>query len=123
MKLLDGLAAAVAARHSRANAVTASIDRMDFLKPVYVGDLLVLKAAVNCVGETSMEIGVRIEAENMRTGVVTHTAPCQLTFVALGEDGKPEIVPDIIPETEEEKRRYEEAIQRRNERLEAQKAE
>jgi acyl-CoA hydrolase len=119
MKLLDGLAAAVATRHSRSNVVTASIDRMDFLKPVYIGDLLVLNATINCVGESSMEVGVRIDAENMLTGEVRHTGTCQTTFVALDENGKPKVVPNIVPETDEEKRRYEEAMERRKERLAA----
>ena len=117
MKLMDSLAAAVAERHCRKNTVTASIDRMDFFKPVYIGNLLILRASVNYTGTTSMEIGVRIEAENLRTGTVAHTGSSYLTFVALDENGKPVLIPEIVPETEEEKRRYLEGMRRRQERL------
>ena len=117
MKLMDALAAAVAERHCRTNTVTASIDRMDFFKPVYIGDLLNLKASVNYTGLTSLEIGVRIEAENLRTGNVAHTGSSYLTFVALDESGKPTPVPEIIPQTQVEKRRYVEAEHRKEDRL------
>ena len=113
MKYVDAVAAAVAERHCRTNTVTASIDRMDFFKPVYIGDLLTLKASVNCTGETSLEIGVRIESENLRTGEFVHTGSSYLTYVALDRDGKPTIVPEIVPETEAERRRYNEALERR----------
>lgn len=106
MRYVDGLAGAVAERHSRTNSVTASIDRMDFFKPVYVGDMLTLKASVNFTRRTSMEIGVRIESENLGTGEVTHTGSSYLTYVALDRDGKPTTVPMIVPESENEKRRY-----------------
>lgn len=117
MRDVDGVAAAVAERHCRTNTVTASIDRMDFIKPVYVGNLLTIKASINCVGETSMEIGVRIEAENLATGQVVHTGSCYLTYVALDRDGKPTVVPDVELETEDERRRYSEAQERRKIRL------
>lgn len=117
MKYVDAVAAAVAERHCRTNTVTASIDRMDFFKPVYIGDLLTLKASVNCTGETSLEIGVRIESENLRTGEFVHTGSSYLTYVALDRDGKPTIVPEIVPETEAERRRYNEALERRKIRL------
>lgn len=113
MKYMDEAAAIAAFRHARRNVVTASIDRMDFISPVYVGDLLVLKAAVNYVGRTSMEIGVRIEAENLKTGEVTHTGSCFLTYVALDEDKMPVAVEAVIPVTTDEKRRHREAIARR----------
>ena len=74
MKLIDTAAAVVAGRHARANTVTASIDRLDFHCPVFVGDLLFLKASMNQAGKTSMELGVRVEAENLVTGEVRHTA-------------------------------------------------
>ncbi|MDG6996094.1 MAG: acyl-CoA thioesterase [Nitrososphaerota archaeon] len=123
MKYVDAAAAAVAERHCRTNTVTASIDRMDFFKPVYIGDLLTLKASVNYTGKTSLEIGVRIEAENLRSGEVAHTGSSYLTYVALDRDGKPTTVPEIVPETEVEKRRYKEAQERRKIRLiEAQSA-
>ncbi len=117
MKLVDNAAYVVAVRHSRKNCVTLSIDSFKFHYPVYIGDLLILKASVNYVGRTSMEIGVRIEAEHLFSGSVRHTASAYLTFVALGEDGKPTQVPKLIPETEEEKRRFEEAKRRRELRL------
>ena len=117
MKLMDEVAGAVAARHCRMNVVTASIDRMDFFKPVYIGNLIILKAAVNYVGTTSLEIGVRIEAEDLRTGEVVHTGSSYLTFVALDNDGRPAIVPEIVPETEAEKKRYSQAKARRAQRL------
>lgn len=113
MKYVDEVAAMVAFRHAEKNCVTASIDRMNFLAPVYVGNILILKAAVNYVGRTSMEIGVRIEAQDPLSGRVVHTGSCYLTYVALDEKGRPTPVPKIIPETEEEKRRYREGLARR----------
>lgn len=117
LKLVDTAAGVTALRHSRENTVTASIDRMDFYNPVFVGNLLTLKASVNYVGKTSMEIGVRIEAENLRTGKVTHTGSCYLTYVAIDESGQPTEVPNVLPETAEEKRRWDAAKRRRDERL------
>jgi len=117
LKMVDVAAGVAALRHARMNTVTASIDRMDFYNPVYVGNLLTLKASVNYVGTTSMEVGVRIEAENLRTGKVTHTGSCYLTYVAIDENGHPTEVPDIVPETPEEKRRWEAGKKRREERL------
>ncbi len=117
LKMVDVAAGVTALRHARMNTVTASIDRMDFYNPVYVGNLLTLKASVNYVGKTSMEIGVRIEAEDLKTGNVTHTGSCYLTYVALGENGKPTLVPDVVPQTLEEKRRWEAGKKRREERL------
>ena len=117
MKLVDTAAAVAALRHARTNIVSASIDRMDFYRPVYVGDLLILKACVNYVGRTSIEVGVRIEAENLKTGKVTHTGSSYVTYVALDEKGKPTPVPQAIPETAEEKRRWREGKERREQRL------
>ncbi len=117
MKLMDEAAGSVAARHCRTNVVTASVDRMDFFKPVYIGNLLILKSSVNFVGKTSLELGVRIEAENMRTGDIVHTGSSYLTFVALDDQGRPALVPAIIAETNTEKRRYSEAQMRREQRL------
>lgn len=117
MKLMDEIAGVVAARHCRRNVVTASIDSMSFLKPVYIGNLLIMKAAVNYVGKTSLEIGVRIEAEDLRTGVRVHTGSSYMTFVALDNAGKPTTVPEIIPVSEAEKRRNKAAKKRRAERL------
>ncbi|MEJ5361140.1 MAG: acyl-CoA thioesterase [Spirochaetota bacterium] len=118
MKLIDNTGGIVASRHAGCLVVTASIDRLDFHSPVYIGDLLRLKASVNYVGTTSMEVGVRVEAENFITGQVRHTASAYLTFVALDENGKPKKVPPLQPETEDEKRRYHEAQIRRKKRLE-----
>jgi uncharacterized protein (TIGR00369 family) len=117
MKLIDTAAGVVAKRHAGSNVVTASIDNLDFHHPVYVGDVVFFKASINYVGNTSMEVGVRVEAENPITGDVRHTASAYLTFVALDENGKPKKVPPLILETEEEKRRYSEAERRRQIRL------
>ncbi len=117
MKLIDTTAGLVANRHTRSNTVTASIDRLDFHHPVYVGDLVTFKASMNYAGTTSMELGVRVEAENVFTGEVRHTASAYLTFVALDRDGRPKPVPPLIPETDEDKRRNLEAKGRREARL------
>lgn len=123
MKLIDTAAAVVASRHARSNTVTASIDRLDFHHPVYVGDLLFLKACLNMAGRTSMEVGVRVEAENYITGEVRHTASAYLTFVALDKDGRPTVVPSLILETEDERRRNLEAHLRRQSRIALRKQE
>jgi len=117
MKLIDTAAGVVAKRHAGSNVVTASIDSLDFHHPVYVGDVVFFKASINYVGNTSMEVGVRVEAENPITGDIRHTASAYLTFVALDRNGKPRKVPPLILETEEEKRRYKEAERRRQIRL------
>lgn len=117
MKLIDTAAGVCAIRHARKISVTASIDRLDFHFPVYVGDLVILKASVNMVGRSSMEVGVRVEAENILTGEVRHTASAYLTFVAMGADGKPAQVPPLIYETDEDRRRSCEAEMRRKSRL------
>lgn len=123
VKIIDEAAGVVAARHARSNVVTASIDRMDFHDPVFVGDVLFFKASLNLVGKTSMEIGVRVEAENVVTGVVRHAASAYLTYVALDPNGKPREVPPLILETEEEQRRNSEARRRREVRLAEKKQE
>jgi acyl-CoA hydrolase len=117
MRLIDNTAGIVATRHSSRNAVTASIDRLDFHNPVYVGDLLILTASINYAGTASMEIGVRVEAENFVTGESRHTASAYLTFVALGSEGKPVKVPPLVLETEEDRRRNGEALERRKIRI------
>jgi acyl-CoA hydrolase len=94
------------------------MDRMNFLHPVYVGNLVTVKATVNAAWRTSMEVGVRVEAENVRTGEVTHTSTAYLTMVALDEDGRPSAVPPVEPETADEQRRAREAQLRRDNRLE-----
>lgn len=117
MKQIDTAAGVVAVRHAGRHAVTASIDRLDFHHPVYVGELLILKACLNLVGTTSMEAGVRVEAENPLTGQVRHVASAYLTFVALDQRGRPTAVPGLILEGPEQERRHQEAQQRRRLRL------
>ncbi len=116
MKLIDNTAGLVAVRHTGKSAVTASIDRLDFHSPVFVGDLLRVSASINFVGRTSMEIGARVEAENVLTGAIRHTASAFLTYVCL-ECGKPIGVPPVEFETEDETRRNREAVERRRRRL------
>jgi acyl-CoA hydrolase len=113
MRYMDEAAAIVAWRHAGKNCVTASIDRMNFYRPVYVGSVLILKAAVNYVGNTSMEVGVRIEAMDPVSEGSTHTGSCYLTYVALDSKGKPSPIPKVVPVTREEKRRFKQAIARR----------
>lgn len=115
---IDIAAAISAQRHCSRPVVTASIDDMHFIAPVYLGWVVNLEASVNYVSRTSMEIGVRVDAENPRTGELFHTATAYLTFVALDDAGKPMPVPAVKPETPEEKRRFEDAKVRRKLRLE-----
>ena len=112
MCLMDICAAMSAYKHARQPVVTASVDRLDFLAPAKKGDILILKSSVNYAHKTSMEIGVRIDAESPFTGEVRHTATAYLTFVAIDDKNKPTKIPKIIPETEDEKRRYERAVNR-----------
>ena len=123
VKLIDEAAGVVASRHARSNVVTASIDRMEFHTPVFVGDLLTVTAGLNLVGRTSMEIGVRVDAENLISGEVRHAATAYLTYVALDAQGRPRTVPSLILETGEEKRRNQEAARRRETRLAEKKRE
>jgi len=113
MRYMDEVAAIVAWRHAGKNCVTASIDRMNFWKPVFVGNVLILRSSVNYVGETSMEIGVRIEAQDPATRKVTHTGSCYLTYVAIDANRRPVEIPKLIPTNEVEKRRFREALTRR----------
>lgn len=108
MKLIDTAAGIVAMRHCRTNVVTASMDRLDFYEPVFIGELVILRASINYVGGTSMEVGVRVEAENLLTGTVRHTNSAYLTLVSLDESRRPTKAPRIVPETDEEKRRFNE---------------
>jgi acyl-CoA hydrolase len=117
MKLIDTASGVAAVRHARSNVVTASIDRLDFHHPVFVGDVLTLRATLNLIGRTSMEVGVRVETENPMTGERRHTASAYLTYVALDRDGRPMPLPPLILETEEEMRRNREAKARRETRL------
>ncbi len=99
LRHIDTAGGVVAKKHSRGNVVTVSIDRMAFKEPAYMGELLTFKASLNYVGRSSMEIGVRVEAENLRTGEVRHTNSAYLTYVALDEDGRPTPVPPLRLET------------------------
>lgn len=119
MSWIDIAAAISAQRHSRTIVVTASIDAMNFVAPVYVGWVVNLRACVNYAGRTSMEVGVRADAEDPRTGRTFHVASAYLTFVALGNDGKPVAVVPVVAETAEQKRRYQAAEKRRALRLQA----
>lgn len=117
MEWIDMGAAIVAHRHCRKVCVTASMDTLNFISPVHLGDIVILKASINYTHRSSMEIGVRIEAENALTGVRRHTASAYLTFVALDENGRPTEVIPVLPETEDEKRRYSAGQTRRAERI------
>ncbi|MEW6061221.1 MAG: acyl-CoA thioesterase [Bacteroidota bacterium] len=121
MHWIDLVAAIASARHSKRVCVTASVDELNFLHPIKTGEVVTLLASVNRVFRTSMEVGVRVLSENMQTGVVRHANTAYLTFVALDNEGKPVEVPQIPLETEEERRRFEEALIRREQRLERRK--
>jgi acyl-CoA hydrolase len=117
MHLCDEVAGIAAVRHSGARVVTAAMDRMVFLHPVFVGALVTVKATVNAAWRTSMEVGVRVESENVRSGELTHTSTAYLTMVALDDQGRPIDVPAIRAETTDEQRRAREAQLRRDNRL------
>jgi uncharacterized protein (TIGR00369 family) len=117
MKLIDAVAGAAATRHARTRVVTARIDELSFLAPVYVGHLVTAKASVNHVGRTSMEVGVRVEAEDMLTGNVVHVASAYLVFVATDDHGRPKPLPPLIAENDEERRRMKAAEARRSLRV------
>jgi acyl-CoA hydrolase len=117
MKLCDEAAGVAAVRHCRLRVVTAAMDRTTFLLPIHVGELLTLKASVNAVWRTSLEVGVRVEAEEPRTGVVRHTNTAFLTMVALDDGGRPAPVAPLISADPEEERREREAQLRRSNRL------
>ena len=117
MHLVDISGAIAAMRHARIPVVTASVDHMTFLHPVHIGELVILKSTVNRVFRTSMEVGVKVFVENMRTGLVRHTSSAYLTFVAIDSGGGRVPLPQVIPESAEELRRYEAAWERRIYRL------
>jgi acyl-CoA hydrolase len=117
MHLVDLAGAIAGTRHSRCPVVTASIDYMTFLHPVHIGQLLTLRSSVNRVFRSSMEVGVKVWVEDMRTGLISHTSSAYLTFVALDATGQKVQIPPVLPETDDEKRRYEEAGVRREYRL------
>jgi acyl-CoA hydrolase len=117
MKLCDEAAALAAVKHSRCRVVTGGMDRMTFLEPVQIGELMTFKASVNAVWRTSMEVGVRVEAERPHIGEVRHTSSTYLTLVALGEDGRPVEVPPLLAGDADDVRREREAQTRRRNRL------
>ncbi|RME42341.1 MAG: acyl-CoA thioesterase [Chloroflexi bacterium] len=117
MKLVDTAGGICATRHARRPVVTVVMDTMTFLQPVYVGHLVRLEAQVNWVGRTSLEVGVKVTAENVLTGDITHTSSAYLVYVALDEAGQPTPVPRLILQTDEERRRWEAAEARRERRL------
>ena len=117
LHMCDEVAGIAAVRHSGRRVVTAGMDRMTFRHPVLVGELVTVKATVNAAWRSSMEVGVRVESENVRSGEVTHTSAAYLTMVAIDEDGRPTEIPPLRPETADEMRRAREAQLRRDNRL------
>jgi acyl-CoA hydrolase len=113
LSLIDRVGAVSAIRHARGPVVTVSMDRVEFREPIHLGELVVAKASVNYVGRTSLEVGVRVEAENIVEGTRRHTNSCHLTFVAIDTKGTPRAIPPVTPETDEERRRHESAKRRR----------
>lgn len=122
MSWIDIAAAIAAQRHCNKEVVTASIDRLDFVAPVYKGWVVNLKSSVNFTSKTSMEVGVRVDAENPKTGETFHTASAYLTFVAIGSDGKPTPIPQLELENDEDRRRFARAQERRSVRLKERKS-
>ena len=118
LHLVDIAAAIAAHRHARSYVVTASMDHVDFRHAVHIGEFIILKASVNRTWHSSMEIGVKVYSENSLTGERKHTSSAFVTFVAIDADGKPREIPAVIPETDEEKRRWAQADDRRRYRLE-----
>jgi acyl-CoA hydrolase len=116
MHFIDLTGAMAAYRHSRTNVVTAAMDHIDFIRPVHLGDLVTLKSSVNRAFSTSMEVGVKVWAENTRTGAIAHVASAYLVFVAIDNEGHRQQVPQLLPETPSEIRRYEDALRRREHR-------
>ncbi len=117
LALVDRVAAVAAIRHSNRQCVTVSVDKVDFREPIHVGELLTAYGRVNFAGRTSMEVGVKVLSENPLTGQKRHTNSCYLTYVALDDSFAPTEVPPILPETPDEKRRYDRAAQRRASRV------
>src|SRR3954469_2915919 len=113
MQFIDLVGAVAAFRHARAIVVSASMDHLDFVAPVHVGDLLILKASVNRAFRTSMEVGVKAMVENARDQTLRHVSSAYVTYVAVDKEGRPLPVPGVVPETPNQKRRYEDAARRR----------
>lgn len=122
MKMVDTAAGLAAVKHCRGAVVTVAMDEMSFIEPVYVGDVVTVRAMVNDTGRTSLEVGVRVEAENVLTGRRVHSSSAYLVFVALDVQGKPRPVAPVTAETEEQIRRQHEAKLRRRARLERKEA-
>jgi acyl-CoA hydrolase len=116
LKYLDQVAYTCASRFTRQYMVTASVDQVRFRSPVHIGDLVTLLASVNYTGRSSLEVGIRVETEDVTTGIRRHTNSCYFTMVALGEDGKPCEVRQAAPETPEQHRRWADALRRRSAR-------
>ncbi len=117
LSMVDRIAGVVSMRHAGVPCVTVSFDRVDFKEPIFTGEVVTCKARVNFVGRTSMEIGVRVEAENPLTREARHTNSCYLTFVAIDADHRPVPVPPLKLETEEDERRFREGKKRRDARI------
>jgi acyl-CoA hydrolase len=117
MKMVDEAGGIAAMRHAQRPCVTVAMDSMTFMSKVNVGELLSCVASVNRVGKTSLEVGVKVTAENPITGTVSHTNSAYLVYVAIDDDGKPCSVPDLVLETDDERRRFEQAEQRQQHRL------
>lgn len=117
MSLVDLAGSLAAVRHARLPMVTASVDYLTFLHPVRIGELVILRSSVNRVFRTSMEVGVKVWVENPRTGEIRHTSSAYLTFVAIDKEGNRVAIAPVIPETEQQKRRFEQAGERRTYRL------
>jgi acyl-CoA hydrolase len=116
MHFIDLTGAMAAYRHSRTHVVTAAMDHIDFIRPVHLGDLVTLKSSVNRAFSTSMEVGVKVWAENTRTGETVHVASAYLVFVAIDQNGRRQRVPQLLPETPDEFRRFKDALLRREHR-------
>ena len=117
MRMCDEVAGIAAIRHTGSRVVTAAMDRMTFRHPVFVGHLVTCRASVNAAWRTSIEVGVRVESEDVRSGTVLHTSTAYLTMVALDDEGRPTQVPELVPQTPDEQRRAREAQLRRDNRL------
>jgi uncharacterized protein (TIGR00369 family) len=114
LSLMDKVAYACSSRHAGSYCVTVSVDRVEFLKPVEVGELVSLHASVNYVGRSSMIVGIRVEAQNVKSSEVRHTNSCYFTMVSKGDDDKPQQVPELILETHDDIRRFLEALKRKD---------
>jgi acyl-CoA hydrolase len=121
LRLMDEAGGVVATRHCRSRTVTAAIDSFSFLSPVYVGNLVTVKASINWVGRSSMEVGVHVEAEELHSGRVTQTASGYLVYACLDDQGRPAPAPPLLPETDEDRRRMAEAEERQRARLKVRK--